>query len=98
VPVVSEQGSDPGGEDFGVSEGLQVAMEAQLALQEVRNDEVVGLSPTSSTIFSIAYGYALDESCPILSQKSKTFLRLFSLGLATTRLDSLARQWPEAGG
>ena len=30
VPVVSEQGSDPGGEDFGVSEGLQVAMEAQL--------------------------------------------------------------------
>ena len=35
VPVVSEQGSDPGGEDFGVSEGFQVAMEAQLALPEV---------------------------------------------------------------
>jgi hypothetical protein len=29
VPVVSEQGSYPGGEDFGVSEGFQVAMEAQ---------------------------------------------------------------------
>ena len=35
VPVVSEQGSYPGGEDFGVSEGFQVAMEAQLALPEV---------------------------------------------------------------
>ena len=35
VPVVSEQGSYPGGEDFGGSEGFQVAMEAQLALPEV---------------------------------------------------------------
>ena len=35
VPVVSEQGSYPSGEDFGVSEGFQVAMEAQLALPEV---------------------------------------------------------------
>ena len=35
VPVVSEQGSQPGGEGFGVSEGLQVAMEAELALPEV---------------------------------------------------------------
>jgi hypothetical protein len=35
VPVVSEQGSYPGGKDFGVSEGVQFAMEAQLALLEV---------------------------------------------------------------
>ena len=35
VPVISEQGSYPGGEDFGVSEGLQVAMEGQLALPKV---------------------------------------------------------------
>src|SRR5882672_4291701 len=35
VPVVSEQGSYPGGEGFWVSEGFQVAMEAQLALPEV---------------------------------------------------------------
>src|SRR5260370_39030965 len=35
VPVLSEQGSQPGGEGFGVSEGLQVAMEAKLALLEV---------------------------------------------------------------
>jgi len=35
VPVVSEQGSYPGGEDFGVSEGFQMAVEAQLALPEV---------------------------------------------------------------
>jgi len=35
VPVVSEQGSYPGGEGFGVSERFQVAVEAQLALPEV---------------------------------------------------------------
>ena len=35
VPVVSEQGSYPGGEGFGVSERFQVAMEAKLALPEV---------------------------------------------------------------
>ena len=35
VPVLSEQGSYPGGEGFGVNEGFQVAMEAQLALPEV---------------------------------------------------------------
>ena len=35
VPVVSEQGSDPGGEGFGVSERFQVAVETQLALPEV---------------------------------------------------------------
>ena len=34
VPVVSEQDSYPGGEGFGVSEGFQIAMEAQLALTE----------------------------------------------------------------
>src|SRR5260370_19793014 len=33
--VVSEQGAYPGGEDFGVSEWFQVAMEAQLALPKV---------------------------------------------------------------
>src|SRR5713226_2719387 len=35
VPVVSEQGSYPGGKSFGVSERFQVAVEAQLALPEV---------------------------------------------------------------
>jgi hypothetical protein len=35
VPVVSEQGSQPGGEGLGVFEGLQIAMEAKLALTEV---------------------------------------------------------------
>ena len=35
VPVVSEQGSQPGGEDFGVSERFQVAVETKLALTEV---------------------------------------------------------------
>ena len=34
VPVVSEQGSYPGGEGFGVSEEFQVAVEAQLVLPE----------------------------------------------------------------
>ena len=33
--VVSEQGSYPGGEGFGVSKRFQVAVEAQLALPEV---------------------------------------------------------------
>jgi hypothetical protein len=32
---VSEQASQPGGEGFGVSEWLQVAMEAKLALTEI---------------------------------------------------------------
>jgi hypothetical protein len=36
----------------------------------VRNDEVVGSIPTSSTIFSITYSAANDLFCPILSQKS----------------------------
>ena len=35
VPVVSEEGSYPGGEGLGVSERFQVAMEAQLALPKV---------------------------------------------------------------
>ena len=34
MPIVSEQGSDPGGEGFWVSERLQVAQEAKLALPE----------------------------------------------------------------
>ena len=36
VPVVSKQGSYPGGEGFGVSEGFQVAVEAQLAYRKLR--------------------------------------------------------------
>jgi len=36
VPVVSEQGSYPGGEGFGVSGRFQVAVEPQLSLLEVR--------------------------------------------------------------
>ncbi len=35
MPVVSEQGSQPGGEGLGVSEGFQLALEAKLALTEV---------------------------------------------------------------
>ena len=35
VPVVSEQGSDPSREDFGVSEGFQVVVEAQPVPPEV---------------------------------------------------------------
>jgi hypothetical protein len=35
VPVMSVQGSQPGGEGFGVSQGFQSAMEANLALAEV---------------------------------------------------------------
>ena len=42
---------------------------AQLGERIVRNDEVVGSIPTSSTIFSITYSVAKDQSCPILSQK-----------------------------
>jgi len=37
----------------------------------IRNDEVVGSIPTSSTMFSITYGTAKDQSCPNLSQKLK---------------------------
>jgi hypothetical protein len=33
--MVSVEGSQPGGEGFGVSQGLQGAMEAKLALTEV---------------------------------------------------------------
>jgi hypothetical protein len=42
---------------------------AQLGERIVRNDEVVGSSPTSSTKFSITYSSALAQFCPILSQK-----------------------------
>ena len=35
VPVVSEKSSQPSGEGFGVSEGLQGAMKAKLTLTEV---------------------------------------------------------------
>jgi hypothetical protein len=37
----------------------------------VRNDEVVGSSPTSSTIFSIAYGYPLTNPVPFCPKKFK---------------------------
>jgi hypothetical protein len=35
----------------------------------VRNDEVVGSIPTSSTNFSITYKPSVTQSCPIMSQK-----------------------------
>src|SRR6266567_4844255 len=43
---------------------------AQLGERIVRNDEVVGSIPTSSTMFSIACRPILDSFCPTLSQKS----------------------------
>ncbi len=36
----------------------------------IRNDEVVGSSPTSSTKFSITYKFSVDSFCPILSHKT----------------------------
>jgi hypothetical protein len=57
---------------------------AQLGERIVRNDEVVGSSPTSSTIFSSTCGAHLIGSCPILSQKFRLaggLPPLFSSGL-----------------
>ena len=41
---------------------------AQLGERIVRNDEVVGSIPTSSTMFSISYNHPLANSCPKLVQ------------------------------
>jgi hypothetical protein len=48
----------------------------------IRNDEVVGSIPTSSTIFSITYGAAKDQFCPTLSQKVKLARCLPQLNLS----------------
>lgn len=44
---------------------------AQLGERIVRNDEVVGSSPTSSTIFSITSRPRLTRICHTLSQKTQ---------------------------
>ena len=49
VPVVSEQGSYPGGEDFGVSARFQVAVEAQIPLPEVAFESGHKLTPKDAT-------------------------------------------------
>src|ERR1700720_1542735 len=49
---------------------------AQLGECIVRNDEVVGSIPTSSTIFSITYRPAKDQFCPTLSQKKFSLPRV----------------------
>src|SRR5580658_2276821 len=43
---------------------------AQLGERIVRNDEVVGSSPTSSTKFSSTYKFPADNFCPNLSHKT----------------------------
>src|SRR5438128_12181073 len=42
---------------------------AQLGERIVRNDEVVGSIPTSSTMFSITCGFPVVQFCPKLVQK-----------------------------
>ena len=44
----------------------------------VRNDEVVGSIPTSSTMFSITYGHPITQACPIVSQKNLRWLPEFA--------------------
>ena len=55
----------------------------------VRNDEVVGSIPTSSTIFSVTYSGRLIGSCPILSQKVSLPCGVCLTGTQQSNLDRL---------
>ena len=55
---------------------------AQLGERIVRNDEVVGSIPTSSTIFPITYRAPLTRTCSIVFQKFKLAAVFASTNLA----------------